>query len=251
MAGGSNSTPRSSSKALNPLNLLRAVCEPIRGTDEVSGRVILIWAFAASVVLTAQSRLVPAPDATLGFQAWRRLQARDLRPVDRLLQEARRRQRSSDAGRGRQVDAGAHDLLRADLVAGEPRRRSIAIARSRSGCAHPQGLTDAEARGAGARRQGVRPHRRRPALDRGRRPAAHAAARLRPASAGRRRAGDRQGDPRQRHPDAVADDQSRRPADGRRLVHEERRHAVRASGCRSSTRSTSATTTTATPTCST
>ncbi len=39
-----------------------------------------------------------------------------------------------------------------------------------------------------------------------------------------------QGDSRQRHPDAVADDQSRRPADGRRVVHEERRHAVRAVG---------------------
>ncbi len=31
-------------------------------------RVILIWAFAASVVLTAQSRLVPAPDASFGFK---------------------------------------------------------------------------------------------------------------------------------------------------------------------------------------
>ena len=29
---------------------------------------ILIWAFAASVVLTAQSRVVPAPDATFGFK---------------------------------------------------------------------------------------------------------------------------------------------------------------------------------------
>ncbi len=31
-------------------------------------RVILIWAFAASVVLTAQSRPVPAPDASFGFK---------------------------------------------------------------------------------------------------------------------------------------------------------------------------------------
>jgi Zinc carboxypeptidase len=31
-------------------------------------RVLLIWAFAASVILSAQSRLVPAPDASFGFK---------------------------------------------------------------------------------------------------------------------------------------------------------------------------------------
>ena len=94
--------------------------------------------------------------------------------------------------------------------------------------AHPAGPDRRRGAAAGARGQGVRAHRRRPARDRSRRAAAHAAARLRPAQQGER-AGD-QGDARQRHPDAVADDQSRRPADGRRLVHEERRHAVRAVG---------------------
>ena len=85
--------------------------------------------------------------------------------------------------------------------------------------AHPAGLTDAAAR-ALAREGKAFVH-----IDGGLHStevagaAAHAAAALRPRQRARpSEPGDR-GDARQRDPDALADDQSRRPSDGRRLVH--------------------------------
>ena len=142
-------------------------------------RAILIWAFAASVVLSAQSRLVPAPDASFGFKpgADYKLATYD-QSVDyfRKLAAASKYVKLVEAGKTSQ---GRHDVLRADLVAREPakidRYREIA-----QRLAHPAGADRRRGARARARRQGVRPHRRRPALDRGRRRAAHAAAALRP-----------------------------------------------------------------------
>ena len=78
----------------------------------------------------------PGPRADAGIGARlpprRRLQARDLRSVGRLLQEGRGQQQVREDRRGRQDQPGAHDVLRAGLVARQPRRRSIAIAKSRA-----------------------------------------------------------------------------------------------------------------------
>ena len=157
----------------------------------------------------------------------RGLQAGDLRPVRRILQEAGGRQQVRQARRGRQDDAGAPDVLRARVVAGQPGEdrsvpRDRAPARASAGADRRRGTP------ARARRQGLRPHRRRIALDGSRRSGARPAAALRP---GERRQRPRyQSDARQRRRPAVADDQSRRPPDGRRVVHAERRHAIRALG---------------------
>ena len=198
--------------------------------------------------LSAQSSRIPDAGISRRFRAGRRVEARDLRPDHRVLQEARCRERSADAGRSRHVDPGPHLLLRADLHRRRTSRRSIAIARSRGGCRGPKGLSEAQA----------------PALAREGKPLVHIDGGLHSTEVAgpqhtlllaydllleAERSADRP-HPRQRHPDAVADDQSRRPPDGRRLVHEERRHAER-DRCRGSTRNTSGTTTTATPTCST
>ena len=78
--------------------------------------------------------------------------------------------------------------------------------------AHPQGLTDERGAQARARRQGLRPPRRRLSRDRGGRGADDAAARLRPDQP--RRTIRRSRDPRQRRRPAVADDEPGRPADG-------------------------------------
>ena len=181
------------------------------------------------------------------LRAGRRAEAGDLRSDDRLLQEARCGERSDDADGSRHIDAGPDLLLRAHLVEREP-EEDRSLSRDRAAAGEAGRIERGAGARAGARREAARAHRRRAALDRSRRPAAHAAARARSAVEAIRSA-DR-ADSRQRHPDAVADDQSRRPPDGRRLVHEEHRHAA-TNRCRASTRNTSATTTTATPTCST
>ena len=202
-----------------------------------------------SITLPAQRRL-PAPASVFGFEPGADYK---LATYDQTIDYFKKLDAASD--RMTLVEAGTSTqgrtyLLRAGVVA---RRTSRSIDRYREiarRLAHPEGLTDAQARGAGARRQG--------------RSCTSTAGCIRPKSPARStrrccsydllrrlgRSGDR-AHPRQRHPDAVADDQSRRPPDGRRLVHEERRHAGRERCRPASTRNTSATTTTATPTCST
>ena len=78
-------------------------------------------------------------------QAWRRLQARHLRPVDRLLPEARRGQRSADAGRSRTDVVRASVVLRARVERRRTWPTSSSIAQIAQRLAHPDGLTDAEA----------------------------------------------------------------------------------------------------------
>ena len=119
------------------------------------------------------------------------------------------------------IDAGPHATTSRWCRRRRTSIDSIATARSRGGWRIRKGLTDDGGAAARARGQGVRPHRRRPALDGSRRTAAHAAAPLRPADA-RANEPESRGDARRRHPHAVADDQSGRPSDGGGLVHEAR-----------------------------
>jgi hypothetical protein len=108
-------------------------------------RVILIWALAASVVLTAQSRLVPAPDATFGFKpgADYKLATYD-QSIDyfRKLAAASKYIRLVEAGktsRGRTMYfALISNPKNLDRI---ERYRQIA-----QRLAHPAGLTDAAAR---------------------------------------------------------------------------------------------------------
>ena len=198
----------------------------------------------------AQGRQVPTPESVFGFEpgADYKLATYD-QSIDyfRKLAAASKHVRLVEAG---QDDAGAADVLRAHLERRRTWRRSIGYREIAQRLAHPAGLTDAEAR-ALAREGKAFVH-----IDGGLHSTEVAGAQHTPLLAydlvSRASEPDDQGDARQRHPDAVADDQPRRPADGGRVVHEERRHAVRAvrpaaalPGVRR------ATTTTATPTCST
>ena len=75
-------------------------------------------------------------DARIGarLSSRRRLQARDLRPVGRLLQEARGRDEVHEARRGRQDEPGADDVLRAHLDARQPgENRSLSRDRAAPG----------------------------------------------------------------------------------------------------------------------
>ena len=210
-------------------------------------RLIPIAVALIQVTILAQGR-VPAPDSVFGFSPGADSKLATYDQPSTISRSSMRRAIAS-----RLVEAGTSTQGRTyyfALVSSKANLKKIdryrEIARR---LARPEGLTEAEARRAGARRQAARPHRRRAALDRSGGSAAHACC-SRTICWRSERSADR-AHPRQRHPDAVADDQSRRPPDGRRLVHEERGHAGCDDRCRGSTRNTSATTTTATPTCST
>ena len=108
-------------------------------------RVILIWAFAASVVLTAQSRLVPAPDATFGFKpgADYKLATYD-QSIDyfRKLAAASKYIRLVEAGKTSQGRTMYFALISNPKNLDQIERyRQIA-----QRLAHPAGLTDAAAR---------------------------------------------------------------------------------------------------------
>jgi hypothetical protein len=113
--------------------------------------------------------------------------------------------------------------------------------------AHPQGLTDADAKKARARRQGLRPHRRRTALDRGRGLVAHPQLLYDIVS----KTGDR--DTKAMLGNVVLMLWPTINPDGQQMVAEWYMKNVgtpyELSGLPRSIRSTSATTTTATPTC--
>ena len=161
--------------------ILRRAFPPASDPDDEIGR-IRVHADPRARLPSGSSRRTARspqpPDAGIGVRLppRRRLQARDLRPVGRLLQEARGVEPVHEAGRGRQDDAGPDDVLRADLDPGQP-GEDRSLPRDRAPPGAPAGPDRGRGAPAGARRQGVRPHRRRPALDRSRRPAAHAAAR--------------------------------------------------------------------------
>ena len=140
-------------------------------------RAILIWAFAASVVLSAQSRLVPAPDASFGFKpgADFKLATYD-QSVEyfRKLAAASKFLRLVEAGKTSQGRTMYFALISNPKNLDQVERyRQIA-----QRLAHPAGLTDATARELAREGQALRPHRRRSAFDRGRRRAAHAAPRV-------------------------------------------------------------------------
>jgi hypothetical protein len=108
-------------------------------------RLILIWAFAASVVLTAQSRLVPAPDASFGFKpgADYKLATYD-QSIEyfRKLAAASRYVRLVEAGKTSQGRTVYFALISNPKNLDQIERyRRIA-----QRLAHPAGLTDAAAR---------------------------------------------------------------------------------------------------------
>jgi hypothetical protein len=108
-------------------------------------RVLLIWAFTASVVLTAQSRLVPAPDASFGFKpgADYKLATYD-QSIEyfRKLAVASKHVRLVEAGRTTQGRVMYFALISSPKNLEQIERyRQIAHR-----LAHPAGLTDAMAR---------------------------------------------------------------------------------------------------------
>src|SRR5205823_3682094 len=82
----------------------------------------------------------------------RRPQARDLRPVDRLLQEARRRQQVREARRRRHDEPGADDVLRAGIVARQSRQAG-SVSRDRAKARTSTRTHRRRGAQAGARRQ--------------------------------------------------------------------------------------------------
>ncbi len=108
-------------------------------------RVILIWAFVASVVLSAQSRLVPAPDATFGFKPGADFK---LATYDQSIDYFRKLAAASKYVR--LVEAGKTSLGRTMYFALISSPKNLdQIERYRQiaqRLAHPAGLTDASAR---------------------------------------------------------------------------------------------------------
>ena len=108
-------------------------------------RVVLIWAFVASVVLSAQSRLVPAPDATFGFKPGADFK---LATYDQSIDYFRKLAAASKYVR--LVEAGKTSLGRTMYFALISTPKNLdQIERYRQiaqRLAHPSGLTDASAR---------------------------------------------------------------------------------------------------------
>ena len=197
---------------------------------------------------SARQQTVPSPRDVLGLQAGRRLHARRFPPAPRATSSgSTRRPTGCRLDVGGQVHRGQRDARRGHLVRGEPRAaRSLPRHRAAAG-ARPRRQRRRGAR-AGARGQGGRLDRQRPARERGRDGAARDRAR---ATASR--------------PTTVAEMQAIRDnvilvllpthqpgrhEHGRRLVPPQRcARRTRTARCRGCTRSTSATTTTATATC--
>ena len=173
-----------------------------------------------------QAPAIPTPESVFGFQPGADFRLANYEQVVAYFQRVDEASDRVMLVAGRQEHAGPAVLLRAGVVGGESASsidRYREIARR---LAHPEGLTDAEAQRARARRQGVRPHRRRPALD-AKWPAPQHTPQLLYDLVSRADEPEIDGDARQRDPDAVADDQSGRPVDGGRLLHGARRHAER------------------------
>ena len=215
---------------------------PSPGTRPAQGR-------GASPEQRRGASSVPSPASVFGFEPGADYKLATYDQSVAYFKKLAAASRYIEAVRSREDEPGAARCTTRSSRRRRTSRSSISYREIARRLAHPQGLTD----DAGRTRSRTRARRSCTST-------AACTPRRSPARSTRRcwpttcvRTGDDPGDQghaRQRRPDAVADDQSRRPADGGRVVHEERRHAVRAVGrCRGCTRSTSATTTTATPTC--
>jgi hypothetical protein len=118
---------------------------PFEVSMKSPARVVLVWAFVASVVLSAQSRLVPAPDATFGFKP-----GADFKLVtyDQSIDYFRKLAAASKYVR--LVEAGRTSLGRTMYFALISTPKNLdQIERYRQiaqRLAHPAGLTDASAR---------------------------------------------------------------------------------------------------------
>ena len=183
----------------------------------------LFFAIVGSQTMQAQQLAVPTPESVLGFTvgADYKLATYDesIRYFERLA-AASNRIKLIDVGKTSTGHAWTLAVITSpENLAKLDRYREIA-----QRLAHPDGLTDEQAR-AGARRARVRGHQRRPPRLGDRGLAAHDPARVRhPRASGRP---EDQGDPREHGSLALAIDQSRRPEHRRELVPRERRHAVR------------------------
>ena len=150
----------------------------VRGGRGAIGVVIAV--LAASVVVSAQASRIPSPESVIGFAPGAESK---LATYDQTIDYFRKLDAASD--RMTLVEAGTSTQGRTfyfALISSPANLKKIdryrEIARQLS---RPGGPDRGAGAGAGARRQADRPHRRRPAFDRSRRPAAHAAAGLRPA----------------------------------------------------------------------
>ena len=88
-------------------------------------RVFVIWAFAASIVLSAQSRAIPAPDATFGFRPGADFKLATYDQSIAVFSQARSLERVHPARRDRQDEPGAPDVLRPHLEPEEPTLRAF------------------------------------------------------------------------------------------------------------------------------
>ena len=153
-------------------------------------RAVLIWVLAASVVLRRNhASFLRLTNPLVSSRAPTTSSPPTTSRSSTSRSSRRRAATSSSSRRARRRRAG-----RCTSRSSRRRRtwrRSIATARSRSGLAHPQGLTDAEARKLAREGKALRPHRRRPALDRGRRRRSTRRCSPTTSSARRRRAGDK------------------------------------------------------------
>ena len=100
-------------------------------------RAIILTLAATSLLFQAavgaQAPSLPTPESVLGYRAGADYK---IATYDETVDYFQKLDAASDRMtmmRGRHVDAGAHLLLRADLVGGRTSRRSIATARSRGG----------------------------------------------------------------------------------------------------------------------
>ncbi len=132
----------------------------IVGTMRKTANMILALVVASHVVLQAAGPAIPAPDSVFGFKpgADNRLATYD--QTIAYLKTLAAASRVDPAGRGGQDDAGPDDVLRADLVPGQP-REDRPTARDRPAPGASSGPDRRRGAGARARRSGVRPHRRR------------------------------------------------------------------------------------------
>ena len=195
-------------------------------------RTVLLFSIAL-IVLSASPRaqnrpVVPAPDAVFGFApgADYKLATYD-QSIDyfKKLAAASQDMKLVEAGKTTQ----GRPMYFALVSSPENLAQDRSVSRDRAAAGASAGPDRRGRAAARARRQGVRAHRRRPAFDRGRR------------RRSTRRSCSTTSSAAPPSPtikamldnvvaDAVADHQSRRPADGGRVVHAERRHAVRAVG---------------------
>ena len=193
---------------------------------KVATGIVVLAACVVAAHPSAESPRLPTPEASFGFQpgADYKLATYD-QSIDyfKKLDAASKYLTLFEAGRTTQGRPMYFALISSPKnLAHIDRYREIARR-----LAHPADLTETGGATACGRGQGIRPYRRRTPCERGGWTSAHAAARATNCSR-ELESPQFKSHSRQRCPDAVADDQPGRPANGRRLVHEERRHAVRA-----------------------